>query len=84
MCHKNFIEDKMTGRLDIVWRILRKFQKKLEIKSQNPKKDNFLSFQLNLPKTTISGPVFNFFPPFPKLRQSILSYKNFKNWIFQI
>ena len=49
---KNFMKDKMTGRV-------RKFFKKLKLKSQDQKKSTifFKSFQLNLPKMTFSGPL---------------------------
>ena len=66
----------MTRRVDIiVWCIQRKFQK-VKIEVTGPKKCTiFESFQLNLPKTTFSAPVliFNFFPLFPKMHQSILT-----------
>ena len=35
---KKFIKDKMTGRVDIVWRTLEKTAKKFKLKSQDPKK----------------------------------------------
>ena len=36
---KNFLKDKITGRVDIVWRIFKKTTKilKLKLKSQDPK-----------------------------------------------
>ena len=38
---KQLIKDKMTGRVDIIWRIFEKIAKKLKWKSQNPRKHNF-------------------------------------------
>ena len=38
LSYKNFINDKMTGRVIIVWCL---FEKKLKFKSQDPKKHNF-------------------------------------------
>ena len=40
--HKNFIKDKMTGRVDILWRI-KKNEKKVKIEVTGPKKVNFLN-----------------------------------------
>ena len=68
--HKNFIKDKNTGRVDIFGHIfIQKKSKKLKLKSQDPKSTIFEGFQLNLPKTTLSGPVtslLNFFHFFQK------------------
>ena len=67
--HKNFIKDQITGRVDIVGHIFEKMSKKLKLKSQDPKSTIFEGFQLNLPKTTLSGPVtslLNFFHFFQK------------------
>ena len=38
---KLFIKDKITGRVDIFWRIFKKTTKKLKLKSQDPKKKFF-------------------------------------------
>ena len=38
---KNVIKDKMTGRIDILWRIVEIIAKKFKLKSQDPKKHKF-------------------------------------------
>ena len=38
---KKIIKGKMTGRVNIVWRIVEKMAKRLKFKSQDPKKHNF-------------------------------------------
>ena len=50
LSYKNFIKGKMTGRVDILWRIVEIIAKKLKLK--DPKKQFYFLFILsNLPKT---------------------------------
>ena len=44
---KNFIYDKMTGRVYKVWRIFEKIFKKLKLKSQDPQKSFPVIFTKN-------------------------------------
>ena len=50
---QNFIEDKMTGRVDILWRIFEKIAKKLKMKSQEWKNVIFGYFICKLSKNLI-------------------------------
>ena len=42
--YRSFIKDNMTRGVNIVWRIFEKLKKKFKLKSQDPKKHNFLMF----------------------------------------
>ena len=65
---KIFIEDKNTGRVNILKHTFEKIAKKSKLKSQDSK-----NVQSNLPKKCFSGPVtiiFNFFTLFSKMCHS--------------
>ena len=66
---KNFIKDKMTRRVDILWRILKKMQKSSKWSHRNGK----TSFLVNPSENIQLYFNFNFFAVFLKLRQSISS-----------
>ena len=52
---KNVIKDKITGRVNILFRIFEKYAKKWKFKSQFPKKHSFSPFRRNFfgPETSI-------------------------------
>ena len=54
---QNFIKDKMTGRVDILWCIFEKIAKKLKMKSQEQKRFFRLIYLKTFHKSTFLGPV---------------------------
>ena len=75
---KNF--KRQNERVDIVWRIFEKISKKLKLKSKDPKKHSFWKFQLNLPKTTFSGPVTSFWTFFHYFQICARVYRPFRSF----
>ena len=71
LCYKKIIKDKMTGRVDILWRIFEKIAKE-NYSHRNEKRTIFERFQSNLPKTMFFRSCdFNFNRLFSKMRLSI-------------
>ena len=66
---QNFIKDKMTGRVDILWHIFEKIAKKLKMKSGTEKRRFRLIYLKTFHKSTYLGPVtsiLTFLPFFQK------------------
>ena len=71
---QNFIKDKMSGRVDILWRIFEKIAKKLKMKSQERKNVVYGKYIWKHSKIVLYWVLwlkFNFFVIFFKMRQSI-------------
>ena len=70
---KNFIKDKMTGRVNIILRIFEKIAKKLKMKSQEQKNVVLVNLSENFPKIYFFGSCyfnFDFLAVFSKIHQS--------------
>ena len=70
LSHKNFIKDKMTGRVDIVWSIFENISK-VQIEVTGPNKKHNVCYIYQKKRVPVLCFQFELFPLFLKMRQSI-------------